>query len=511
MPADVMPFAPGEVKVEPGDPSAKIQTYNNFRSDIKKLKHEQMPLVLDYTHEDLGRLRASKLFHYLQHLIKIHHHYSSKRSKNQNDINRLRQAQELGERLSLLVQDVTELGLDSVDETFLERFHKLGEDIHNLRRIEIADTHINAFGHASLISNIFLYLTIVASYLTKTMQGFLKTLPTVLSWLGTIFPPIIVAVDAAKNIFDLIYSLMTRLHLQKRAREHTHPSLATASIYNLGYYLRQAGNIIALGVNIFTLLIFTGALLSSPLGWAISTIVVAAEWVTSCAVPAWQAWRNYRKLQSLTRPDLADNIQKLKASLLEINKAITALEKQRLEKSGKEYFNLSKRIFSLYEEKDKIEKELAPLEAGQKKLDAAKENYLAKVYDAFWYSSTIVGSALFACGFLCPPLFVFGVLFLAASPSYSVLFFLHGRYVKWDKARTLNPAQEPESDHSKVMSTAHIGRDLLIDFSSPLAREPEQKMQASPPALKPEALSPINTPAMANLEAPEHTPLSPTL
>jgi hypothetical protein len=401
-----------------------------------------MKQVLELTNSDSGRLVASKLYRYIHNLQAYYRHYAEQSTNPQSDGAALKivhsELRNLKIDLTRIIIKAARQGLDDIDEKVEAELAAFDKKIHAVAAQQNPD-HIHHIAKLNFASTVVYYGTIVASYLTKGLQGFLHSLPTLLSSLGRVFPPIIIALDAIKNIFDITYSLATHYHLSKKEKKSHYP-LASAPLYHKGYSIRLIGNTLALALNLFTLLIFTGALFTTPFGWALSAAVVAAEWVSGCVIPAWQAWRNYKKLTT------------------EAAAYQTQIHEQEQQESG-----------ASEQKQDELlpSKRQAILEKLQANAALAKKNYLMKRKDAIWSSFSIIGSILFACGFLFPPLFVLGIVSLLASPTRSTLIWLK------DKSAKCRKRPEPDTPEGEELIP-------ILDFNTPsilnglFAHKPEE-------------------------------------
>lgn len=411
-------MTPGAV---PGD--NEIQPTREFQRDLRQLRIVQMKQALELTHGENGRHVASKLYAYISNLTAYYEQYGELLAEARETTVRdaiktvLAQLLQLKTRLRRAINMAARQGLDDIDEDFANKLETLYKDIHSFAEIRQSGRHIDRIAQVNFVSTVIYYGTIVASYLTKGLQGFLHSLPTLLSNLGRVFPPIIIALDAAKNIFDLTYSLATHSHLKDR-EDQTGKPLASSPLYNKGYFLRLAGNAIALALNVFTLLIFTGALFTTPFGWALSAAVIAAEWVPSCIVPAWQTRKNYKQLQ--------ENIRNL-------NPVAVKADIKRLEEDRTRAMTTLAGV-AAHREVTRINQQINQLryslDESAARLQLAEKSYFAKRADALWAFCSIAGSVVFACGFLCPPLFGVGVLLLLASPARTVFNWLADKFVK---------------------------------------------------------------------------------
>jgi len=395
-------------------PNDKPQELEAFLADLEALKTQQMKTARQLTHSDQGCNLAIKIYSCLTQLAV---HYSDF-SHSLDEAKSLEEQRSLKENLATLFKLKNQLqrcilraakkGLDEMDDLLYKKLNQIETELDSFYNLPRYMHHIEEIAHLNHISSVMYYLTIIASYLTNGIRAFLHTLPTIVSNLGQIFPPITIAMDAAKNIFDLLYSLATYFHL-KEIEYESQEELAPSPLYNKGFYIRLAGNSIALALNVFTLLIFTGALFSTPLGWALSAAVIAAEWIAAYIVPVWQARRNHQQVSQ--------------------------------DHHG----------------------EITPV----------KTTYLARRKDALWGLCSIVGSIFFACGFVCPPLFYVGVIFLLASPTRFTINYLLGTYRK--HTRPVCDEEYSFSSTSEIASQLQPERGVMIFFNR------EYEDDSSPP------------------------------
>ncbi len=395
----------------------EMQDFDRFHADLCQLSDNQMMQALELTQSDSGRHIASKLFTYIKNLRDNYYYYCKLLSKATDDESKraikilLEELRQLKADLGLSITLAAQKGLDDIyrDKDFAKKLAKLHKDIDAFLKMRRSGEHVDNLAHLNSWSYLVYYSTIVASYMTKSLHGFLQSLPSILSTLSRVFPPIIIAMDAITNISDLIYSLVTYSHLseQEKLSGGKWP-LTSSPLYNKGYFLRLAGNAVALSLNVFILLIFTGALFTTPFGWGLSAAVITAEWMASCVVPAWQARKNYKKLQNDLR-----NMQGSK----ELNAKIAELEATRKD-------------LSVHGTISDINQQIKTLNELSTKVQLAEKTYLAKKADALWYFCSIAGSIIFACGFILPPLFLVGMLFLSASPVRTVYNWLADQYTQ---------------------------------------------------------------------------------
>ncbi|HSW70695.1 MAG TPA: hypothetical protein VLH77_01800 [Gammaproteobacteria bacterium] len=351
--------------------------------DIRTLLRSQ---VLTLTHSDSGRILASKLYDCLEYLDENDLYYAEEHEKL---IKQLEQLQDLKNKLSRIVWIASLQGLDEVESEFKDEIINLNEEIHEyVRKRKRENKHLRVLSEVNRWSRFIYYGTITAKYTTKGLQTLFNFLPGLLKNLGRLFPPLIISLDTIKNLFDLIFSVAARGHLSKVEKKMKDVPIASSPYYNKGFFLRAFGNVAALTLNVFIILIFTGVLATTPLGWALSVGVIASEWLSNTFIPAWQAWKN------------CDNLEK------EFLKLTLKAAKNEGEAFGPNSEN----------------KNLAQLPT---KIKLARKVFEAKQKDAIFGVFSFVGSILLAFAIITPPLYIPALILLIIPAVRTTVLFLN--------------------------------------------------------------------------------------
>jgi len=420
----------------------EFETETDFDTIIDQIA-TKLDKALELTHSEDGRLIASRLYDYLRDLKNLYQRYYLPWTRDKDTW------RDSVIQIILLKNNLDSLiplaGFDTLDKNFLNDFKKLDQEIQSHLKQEDEAAHIHKINKASYISQIAYYASIAANHAARGLQYFFQTLPKLLTWLGTIFPQVIIALSAAKNLFDIFYSIAIYAHLSHQAKNaHSNSTLAMAETYERGIHYRMFGNVMSLFLNTLILLAFTATLLATPIGWILTTLGAAAGWVTKSAVPAWQARKNFSDLKEKAPADL--DLQ------------IAALE------SEQKKTNLS-------EEKTEQLKQLLDVRT---QLNDAKKQSQDKTREALWALLPIIGSMLFVAGFLFPPLplFIVGIAVLGIAPARSVAYGIYGLacslHTRWTKRKfTFDPKEEVDAPKNPVKRTADIVVALNTNIATP--------------------------------------------
>lgn len=403
------------------------QLNNVYQVDLLYIRNILIPQILSLTHTDSGRILTSKLYDCLEYLDVYNHDYNTLQNQERHLTNLL----ELKYKLKKIVLMASLSGLDEIESELKDEILELSEKIHHYADLRKRSEHLDTIADLNRWSTFFYYGTIVAKHTTKGLQTFFHVLPGLLKNLGKIFPPIIITLDATKNLFDLIYAAATKVHLVHVEKKMEIP-ISSSPFYNKGFFVRFLGNLAALTLNIFAILIFTGILATPPLGWALSVGVIGAEWLANTVIPAWHAWKNYKNLRTETLRTAQE--KKIKELTTEFKRATNQKDVSRLNRTIQDLRRL------------------------QLKTKIAEKHFHEKQASAFFGLCSITGSILLACAIFAPPLYLPALALLVIPAVRNTVKFVN-KYL--DKNFSHSPQADPDATPPIPFRTQEIEMMIL--------------------------------------------------